>query len=228
MSFNSRWLVRGDVCSQIPKLEKPRNQAMNEEPGSKGWWQTIPGILTATAGIITAIAALIVALNQAGFFETQPKKATQVPNGTVTQATGGESRADTTAKAPMPSSIEETKPYPITLSSGAEVRVGDAVYKILSARLDRHSPSKLSLRFEVRMTNNDRYDANFWAASFRLLIGGVLRAPENDLNELVASHSSKEGSVEFVIPDNVTDVGLQIGEVGNDAPVLQIDLRAPH
>jgi hypothetical protein len=39
---------------------------MAEEQRAQGWWQTVPGILTATAGIITAIAGLIVALHQAG------------------------------------------------------------------------------------------------------------------------------------------------------------------
>jgi hypothetical protein len=198
---------------------------MNEEPGSKGWWQTIPGILTATAGIVTAVAGLIVALHQAGFFEAGNEKAPQVQNGIVTPPKVTEIPVGTIPSAPKPSSIGETVPYSVTPSGGTEIRVGQAVYNILSARLDRYAPNKLSLRFEVRMTNNDRYDANFWAASFRLLVDGVLRAPVNDLNELVDGHSAKEGSVEFVIPDSTTDVGLQIGEVGEGAPAIPIALN---
>lgn len=42
---------------------------MDESQKSKGsWWQTVPGILTATAGTITAVTGLIVALHQAGLF----------------------------------------------------------------------------------------------------------------------------------------------------------------
>lgn len=35
----------------------------------KGWWQTVPGILTAAAGIVTALTGFIAALQQVGFFE---------------------------------------------------------------------------------------------------------------------------------------------------------------
>jgi hypothetical protein len=36
---------------------------MADEPKSHGWWQTVPGMLTATAGIITAVTGLIIALH---------------------------------------------------------------------------------------------------------------------------------------------------------------------
>lgn len=44
---------------------------MGEESGSKSWWTTIPGIMTAVAGVISAVALLIGSLNQAGFFKTR-------------------------------------------------------------------------------------------------------------------------------------------------------------
>jgi hypothetical protein len=127
-----------------------------------------------------------------------------------------------------PSSIALTSVYPVTLASGAEIRAGQYVYKILTARLDRHGQNKLSLRLEVRMTNNsseNRVTANFLAASLRLLVDGVLRAPENDLYEVVSGHSAKEGVVEFVIPDTATDVGLQVAEFGEGAPTIPIPLK---
>ena len=39
---------------------------MAENSKSKGWWKTVPGMLTATAGILTAVTGLIVGLNQVG------------------------------------------------------------------------------------------------------------------------------------------------------------------
>jgi hypothetical protein len=48
---------------------------MAEEPKLHSWWQTLPGILTATAGIITAVTGLLVVLYQAGFFERAGKDA---------------------------------------------------------------------------------------------------------------------------------------------------------
>ncbi len=199
---------------------------MNEGPQSKGWWQTVPGILTAMAGIITAVTGLIVALHQIGIIGGEEQKVPQVHSDAIKPPKGIESPVAPPPGTTKPSSTSPVAPYPVMLSAGTEVRVGDFVYRVLAARLDRYAPNKLSLRFEVRMTNNGRYPANFWAASFRLLVDGIPRAPESNLNELVDSHSAKEGIVEFVIPDTITGVGLQIGEVGEGAPTIPIALKA--
>lgn len=42
---------------------------MAEQPTPQSWWQTLPGIITATAAFITAITGLLVALHQAGVFQ---------------------------------------------------------------------------------------------------------------------------------------------------------------
>lgn len=199
---------------------------MNEGPQSKGWWQTVPGILTATASIIIAVAGLIVALHQAGIFEGKKEKIPRLQDDTIKPPRATESPVAPSPGTAKPSSSGQVAPYPVTVATGTETRTGDLVYSVLAARLDRYGPNKLSLTFEVRMTNKGRYPANFWAASFRLLIDGVLRAPENNLDELVDGHSAKEGSVEFVIPDTTTDVGLQMGEVGEGAPTIPIALKA--
>jgi len=48
------------------------------------------------------------------------------------------------------------------------------------------------------------------------------------LNEIVAPHSANDGEVEFVIPDNVSTVGLQMGDVGEGKPTLYLDLQHPN
>ena len=198
---------------------------MNEEPQLGGWWRTVPGMLTAAAGIITAVTGLIVALHQAGVFDGEKQKAPQVQNEAIKPPKVSENPVPPVPGATNPSSTSQAAPYSVNLSPGTQIRVEDFVYTLLTARLDRYAPNKLSLRFEVRMTNNGRYPANFWASSFRLLVDGVPRAPENSLNEVVADHSAKEGIVEFVIPDTTTNVGLQIGDVGKDAPTISLDLK---
>lgn len=199
-----------------------------DEPKSTGWWQTLPGILTATAAILTAVGGLIVAFHQAGFFDRASQRTPQLQNETlrpqtVTGSTSATPTIPDTRKS-MPNT--STAPDAVILPANTEVRAGDAVYKILTARLDHYAPGKLSLRFEVRMVNNGRFPANFWGASFRLLVDSVPRAPDNSLNELVESNSAKEGVVEFVIPDTVKDVGLQVGEVGEGKPALPILLKS--
>ena len=49
---------------------------MSETPNVHGWWQTLPGVLTAIAGTVTAVAGFVVALNQAGFFKADEKNRT--------------------------------------------------------------------------------------------------------------------------------------------------------
>ena len=39
---------------------------MTEGGAAGGFWRTIPGILTATAGVVSAAAGLVIALSQAG------------------------------------------------------------------------------------------------------------------------------------------------------------------
>jgi hypothetical protein len=200
---------------------------MDEEPRSKSWWLTLPGVLTAIAGIIPAVTGLIVTLHQTGVFQREEKQPPQAQYDTIKPKEAAKTPSVTEAPpvAATPSPGGPAAKYPINLSVADEVRVGDFVYKVIAAQLDRYGPNKLLLRFEVRMTINRDSAATFSADSFRLLIDGVLRAPKNKLFEIVRGHSAMEGIVEFVIPDTTTDVGLQVGEVGEGAPVIPIALK---
>ena len=44
---------------------------MPEGPKAPNWWQTLPGLVTATAALITAVAGAIVGLYQAGIFKRE-------------------------------------------------------------------------------------------------------------------------------------------------------------
>jgi len=74
---------------------------MAEGQTPPGWWQTVPGILTATATIITAVTGLIIALNQIGVFnkKTQPVIDKPMPiagkwSGQAKESTGTSFRID--------------------------------------------------------------------------------------------------------------------------------------
>jgi hypothetical protein len=200
---------------------------MEEKTKSSSWWQTLPGILTAVAALITAVGGAAVAFHQAGFFDHAGQRAPQVQNDPARPSKGPENSGaiDTNSGGTNSSTNPSTGSRPLTLPPGSEVKAGEATYKILSARLDPFAPGKLSLKFEVRMVNNGRYNANFWAASFRLLADGLPMAPVNFLDELVESHTAKDAAVEFVIPDTVNNVGLQVGEVGEGKPAILISLK---
>src|SRR5919108_4536618 len=59
---------------------------MPEDQEHKGWWQTVPGTLTAAAGIITALAGFIAALHQAGILGVDNKAQPQPENKPVATA----------------------------------------------------------------------------------------------------------------------------------------------
>jgi hypothetical protein len=195
----------------------------DREPVSKGWWQTLPGLLTAGAGIITALTGLLLALHQAGLFNHSAPTQTQ----SASQAAGGSPIPMEVGGGATPAATGTSASRPVTLPQMTEVRSGQAVFKLLAARVDPYSPDKVSLHLTVRMTNNGSYPANFWAASFRLSVNGTLQAPDNDLNELLPSNSSKQGDVEFVIPAATSSAGLQMGDVGDSKPTITITLPNP-
>jgi len=176
------------------------------------WWHTLPGVLTALAAVITAITGLVVALRS----NAAPGPEANSPPAAVVEQPGGRTSSPAT-NASLPA---ET----VSLPSGMEVRLagGDAVFRILSARLAPFNREKRSLVFSVRYTNNGRYPANFWVASFRLLVEDVPRAPTNSLNEVVAGESAKEGEVAFEVPADTTRVALRIsaGDERTDIPFV--------
>ena len=191
------------------------------ETESKGWWQTLPGLLTAAAAIITALTGLLVALHQTGLLNRTAPAQTQ----SASQSAGANLPSTQVAGGATPTATGAAASRPVTLPQITEVRYGQAVFKLLAARVDPYSLDKVSVHLTVRMTNNSPYPANFWADSFRLLVDGTLQAPNNYLNQLLPSNSSKEGDVEFVIPAATSSAGLQMGDVGDGKPTIAINLR---
>jgi hypothetical protein len=186
------------------------------ESESKGWWQTLPGLLTAGAAILTAFTGLLVALNQMGLFHRAHAPAS-AQSATSVSAPSSDSQAP----------AEDSASVPLTLPANASLQTGTAVYTLLAARVSPYAPGQVTLDLTIRMTNRNSYDANFWAASFRLAVNGALVAPSNDLDELVPANSAKEAEVDFVIPANIATAGLEMGDVGPGKPALVIQLSNP-
>ncbi len=197
-----------------------------KESNAKGWWQTLPGVLTALAAIITAITGLLVAVHQAGFFGRSPQAPAQI-QGKAQPAGDSPRPADAQRRSFAAFSEASHLLRPLALPDNTRVRSGDyrvrACYPPASNHIRR---TRSPLHLSVRMTNNGRFPANFWSDSFRLLVDGALQAPTNSLNELIPSKSSKDGEVEFVIPGSVSTVGLQMGDVGDGKPTIAINLRS--
>jgi hypothetical protein len=200
-----------------------RKAHMDEDPRSKSWWHTLPGILTAAAGAITAITALVTALHQAGWLGRTPAPATPSPPSAVTPSAPANTSPTTAVAATPPPPPAALK---VVLPERVEMVADTLAYRILSAQLLPYNPGQRSLKFQIRVANNSRYDGNFWSASFRLLADGSQLAPVNELNELVRGNSTMEGWVEFTVPDSLAQAQLQMGTVGVGVAGIPIVLKA--
>ena len=173
------------------------------------WWQTIPGMLTGLAAVITAVTGLIVAFNHTGSRSEQVPPSSSSVSGGTSPASPAASPAPSRAPGAVPAA---GRPQAIALPALNRVTLagGAAVITILFAQVEPLDLDRRALKFVVRYTNAGRYPANFWSASYRLIVADVPRAPTNFLDEVVDGDSAKEGEVVFEVPMNVKDVVLQI------------------
>jgi len=116
--------------------------------------------------------------------------------------------------------------YPILLAAGGEARVKDDLYKVLSAQLERYSSDKLVLRLTVRLLHNTEGSINYWDDSFRLIVDGAALAPTKAPNVTVSPYAAMDAKVEFVIPESISQVMLQVGQVGRETNMIPLDLSA--
>ena len=117
-------------------------------------------------------------------------------------------------------------PGTVALPAQTTFTYGKLSYRVLAAQVAYPTSDTLSLKFTIRMTSDDQYEANFWNASFRLRVNGVLQAPISNLNKVVSGNSSTDGVVEFTVPRGTARVELQMGEVGQGKPGIALVLPA--
>ncbi|MBB3180282.1 hypothetical protein [Variovorax sp. Sphag1AA] len=200
---------------------------MAEEEKSKSWWQTLPGFIASLTAATTAAAGLLVALKQVGWIGSPQPPAPPTPQQQQSSQGGGTSSAPSPSPAPAASAAAAAPAsHPVTLPELREYKLGPATFTLLSATLSPQTAEKDALKIQVRMLNNNTYDANFWDKEFRLILDGVPMAPESNLNELVAARSAKDGTVMFVVPRGTASVNLQI-DYADQQTVIPLTLAAP-
>ncbi len=173
-------------------------------PSRQSWWQTLPGILTGVAALITAVTGFIVAFNHTRSEPSSPSSKSSEA-GTQTSRPAAESRDQSDRRASA-----KTQPVALPPLNRVKLAGGDAVITLLAAEVEPIDLERKSLSLKVRYLNAGRYQANFWSASYRLIVDDVPRAPTNFLDELVDAGAAKEGQVVFEVPNTIKDVVLQI------------------
>lgn len=183
--------------------------------GNRSWWQTLPGMLTAVAALLSAITGLVVAVQQLRGDDHSSSRASPpaAQGGAVT------SSAETTVP-PAGGRAASLVSFPL----GRSVRIGDASYRVLTARTQAVNPGQLLLALRVRIANNGQYGANFWSRTFRLRVGTDISAPTNFLDEVVEAGTTKVGDVDFNVGSAARRATLLVGDDPSKAIALPLRL----
>jgi len=192
----------------------------SQEVEQKGFWRTLPGIITGIAGIITAVTALIVALTQTGIFHTNAEERRSATNISTEIAKSNETQK-TIAEANNKPVSEIVSNFNVKFSM-TSIRVNkDLQYQILQSVVKPKDPQNSILTIKIRCVWDGSYGFNFWSASFKLSIDDLPTAPLGyyALNELVESHTVKDGIIEFEIPDTAKSLKFLIYDGDNKIEV---------
>jgi hypothetical protein len=193
-----------------------------DEDKSKSWWHTLPGVITSVAAAITAVAGLIAAVKQTGWLESGSVKATAVATAPPSTAPTSNSGPVTTGTQSVAVEVAETSviagsnSFAVNLPAVRDYRMqrldgtNKAIFTVLKAELlARNADTKL-LKVRVRVLNEDRYPMNFWGDSFRLVIDGAPRQPDQSPNEVLPPNAAQDADLIFAVPREVQRVKLRL------------------
>jgi hypothetical protein len=199
--------------SDVDRLVAAIAAAIDEPARHRPQWFAVKR----THAIALAAAALAVAIGSAVLVRKTPVAGPQpsAPAGSSASAVGRR-RAPAGASEPAPPAASSA----VTLPRGGEAEVGESTVQILEASRGQHTDETF-LTLRVRLTNRGRYDTLLSTGIFRLLTGDQSTAPSNDLSDIVASETSKEGTLTFPVPAAASEGTLQItqGEERADVPL---------
>jgi TIR domain len=213
-------ILGGSAPTQIKQM------LTNTKLRSRRWWKTIPGLVSATVGIIIAMTGLIVALYQAGVFDTERNRAPQAQNNTTTSPATTKSlavpgRASGTA---MPSATDQAIQMPDGRSVTMNFMDNKFQYTILSAQRELLPPDKYLLHFRIRVWT-DFAGMGFVSDSFRLYSGDLHLKPTIAFSEWVRRDETKDRDVEFEVDGSIKEAILVITVFGVDFPGNTRQLR---
>jgi hypothetical protein len=180
---------------------------------------TVTAAASSKRWLVIAVAVLVLAALARIFVPRESGEGTANGNDAVPIT------RDVVATTRPASSTPRGEPYGVVIPRVAEAAHRALIYTILSARVVPLGNTTSELRVRVRFSNEGRYDANAWDASFRLAAAGNVLSPTSGLNELAPGHSLTQGIVTFTIPADAGKAVLRVIE-GDRVAEIPLDLSA--
>jgi hypothetical protein len=115
------------------------------------------------------------------------------------------------------------QPYGIVIPRVSEVAHRSLLFTLISGSVVPLGNGTSELRLRFRFSNEGRYDANAWDASFRLALSGEALAPTGGLNEIVPGNSLRQWIVAFTIAGKPGPALLRVIE-GDRVAEIPLDL----
>ena len=182
-----------------------------------GFWQTLPGVLTALAGVITAVAGLLVAFDQV---RTRSARAPEPPQSRSPAAP--QSSAFPTSAASPPSGVGAPgSVLSVGPPSAVLFRQGDLVFSVLAARLEPFNQDMRLLSVKLRISNNMKSFDRSYYSELRALADDIPLAPVDPPIEQIEAHSVKDLAYAFRVPADVHMLAVRISrmEEAGDIPL---------
>jgi hypothetical protein len=181
--------------------------------------------------VITAVGGLVV-----GLHEPKPAADKQLVAQTTSGSAGSGSVAAATGPRATPAVaspvgarsavVLSAAGAPAVTASLNQVKVGNTVVKILSARLDPASQNSFDLRLATRVTNEATY-AGYWGSNCcRLIIDDVPRAPSDFKPLTVEAQAAMDGEMTFSVPNGTTEADLRL-IAGDKDTRIHLQFAAP-
>jgi hypothetical protein len=113
----------------------------------------------------------------------------------------------------VPAEVQFTKPSPAT-------------FTVLSVASRARRSGIYGVHARVRLTlPAGAVATNFWSDQFRLLVDGVPRAPDSELNVVVETGSARDGEVSFEVPASAKTLTLRIQYAENAVADLPLKME---
>jgi hypothetical protein len=200
---------------------------------SKGFFHTLPGIITGIAALITAIGGLVITLNQTGCFGTRATGedgvAGNVEKTSNLQATNNTANEKEEKRSANSQSAATTGQSKVTFSTAtANYSPKQIAFTIKDAQVESLPGGQVLLKVKIKCVNESAAGFNFGTNTIRARVNDDKFVPEDSSPsrylETVDRQSFKTLEFYFKLPAEAKKVDLLLYDYADPAATLSLQI----